>query len=371
MKTLFLLLTGLLLTGTVAGQRTATVSSAQSNWVSISKTPPVIAWKAPEAIRTTVTQAAVTVKACIQSADTVLTYQVLHNGRPAGGLQRGYKRVVCGQEITADLQLAPGTNELLIKATNSVGTTTSELRIITFLVEKSPTALQPAAQKRLALVLANSTYKRQALKNPVNDGRLMKTQLENLGFTVTYKENLPLQELENTISDFLGSLSGNNIGLVYYAGHGLMVNGDNYLQPVDADPARESDVRFKCYSMHQLIAGMEDANRNGTNLIFWDACRNNPYRSWRRGPDDRVYAPMHPATGTYIMYATRPGQTADDGDEQNGLFTSELVKHINKPNVDLYDLPDLIDQGLQERGYYQRPYHEGDLRGRFYFLRAN
>ncbi|GAA4403116.1 hypothetical protein GCM10023187_18870 [Nibrella viscosa] len=335
----------------------------------ITKTPavaPVIAWKVPEAAQTTVGQPAYTVKACIQSADSVLSYQVILNGQPVGGLQRGYKRVVCGQEITTAVQLKAGQNEIQVKATNAAGTTTSESRFITYQLQKSPTIAQ---QKRVALVLANKDYKTHPLKNALNDGRLMRDQLENLGFSVTYKENLALQDLENTIDTFVSTLSGNHIGLVYYAGHGLMVNGDNYLQPIDASPAKESDVKYKCYPMSRLIAGMEDANQAGANLIFWDACRNNPYRSWLRGPGDQLYAAMRPPVGTFIIYATEPNKPAYDGDEQNGLFTSELVKHINQPNVDIRDLPDLIERGLEERGFNQRPYIEGTLRGKFYFKR--
>jgi hypothetical protein len=344
--------------------------SARSDWVSLKKAPaivPQITWRTPLARRTTEQKPQYRLSICLESAEPVSRLLFIHNGKEINGLQRGFKRVACGLEYSEEIQLVAGMNEVYVTATNAIGTTTSETRLITCQPEKTEITLKSAAPKRLALIIANGKYAKYPLKNPVNDGRAVKTQLENLGFTVSYKENLPLRDLKTAFDAFLADLGNHNIGLFYYAGHGLMVNGENYVQPVDADPTAEPDVEFECYPLRRLIARMASTNPNGSNVIFWDACRNNPYRSWHRGTGEPVFAPVQPAVGTLIIYATEPGKAAYDGNEENGLFTSELVKHMNQPNVDIFEMIDRIDRGLEERGFKQPPYIEGRLRGKFYF----
>lgn len=344
------------------------VISATSGWVSPKKAPlaaPTISWQVPQAARVATKAAPFRLTVCVQSAGPLSELVFVHNHQRINALPRGLKRTACGLEVSETLTLAPGLNDIHVVATNAAGSTASETRRVTWQPETA--ALQPAAQKRLALVVANAAYPKYPLKNPLNDGRAVKTGLENLGFAVTLKENLPLRELKTTLDAFLTGLTGNDVGLVYYAGHGLMVNGENYVQPVDADPTAEPDVEYECYPLRRLIARMESANPRGANLVFWDACRNNPYRSWRRSFGDPVFAPVQPAVGTLIVYATEPGKPAYDGNARNSLFTSELIRHWAEPNLDLYDLVGRIDQGLEARGIKQPPYIEGRLRGKFFF----
>ncbi|MCY7351676.1 MAG: caspase family protein [Cytophagaceae bacterium] len=358
--------------GAVIGQSTQ-ISSAQSGWVSLKKAPPVaplIAWQAPRPTEVTQKTPTYRVTVCIQSTES-MTYQFFQNGKVLHGQQRGFKRVSCGQEVSEQLQLVPGVNKIYVTATNVAGTTTSESRLISYQPEEVLLgASQPLMQKRLALIVANEKYPKSQLKNPVNDGRAVKAQLEDLGFLVTFKENLTLRELTQTINTFMTDLDDKNVGLVYYAGHGLMIDGENFLQPVDADPPAESEVQWECYHLSRLIARMEEVNPNGANLVFWDACRINPYRSWRRGAGEKVYASMQPAVGTMIFYATEKGKPAYDGNEKNSYFTSELIKHINQPNVEIRELVDRIEKGLEQRGIKQPPYIEGRLRGKFFFKLA-
>lgn len=349
----------------------STVVSAQSDWVLPKKAAaaaPVISWQTPQGRQVTEYKRISRVTVHVQSAEALTQLLFIHNGNEINGQTRGFKRVRNGMEFSEEIPLVTGLNELFVKATNAVGSTTSEARRIICQPETPVTSTAIVAeQKRLALVIANGNYDRYPLKNPPNDGRAVKQQLETLGFTVTYKENLPLRDLKQTFDSFVTDLSSHNVGLFYYAGHGLMVGGENYVQPVDADPKMEPDVEFECYPLRQIVARMAYANPKGANLIFWDACRNNPYRSWHRGIGQPVYAPVQPAVGTMIVFATEPGKQAYDGDDENGLFTSELVKHINQPNVDIFELVDRIDRGLEERGFKQPPYLEGRLRGRFMF----
>ncbi|GAB4027958.1 hypothetical protein GCM10028809_14480 [Spirosoma gilvum] len=357
---------------TAWGQKSIT-TSAKSDWASVRKpvvAAPVIAWQNPLAEQVVQKTPGYRITLCVQSAEPITQVQILRNGIALNASQRGFKRVSCGQEISETIQLSTGSNELRAVVTNAGGTTTSESRLITYQPEAAIVHKDPSAQKRLALIIANAAYPKYPLKNPLNDGVALKEQLENLGFVVTSKENLPLRKLKETVDTFMTSLPDNAVSLVYYAGHGLMINGENYLQPVDADPSSESDVEYECYSLRRLIARMEHTNPKGTNLVFWDACRNNPYRSWRRGAGELVFVQMQPAVGTLVVYATEPGKPSHDGDQQNSLFASELIRHINQPGVDIYDLVDRIDQGIEARGYKQPPYVEGRLRGRFYFKPA-
>jgi Caspase domain len=370
MKNSLLLLFCLLAVQKLTGQPTTTVS-AKSDWVSVKKSSaaaPVIAWRTPLTAQQTALAGTYRLTVCIQSDSPLTRVVVIQNGidRPSG--QRGFKRVACGQELSEEITLVSGSNKVLVEATNAVGTTRSEPRFITGLSDQPPVAIRPTGQKRLALVMANAAYAKYPLRNPLNDGRAIKAHLENLGFVVTYGENLPLRSLKTTIETFMTSLGGNTVGLVYYAGHGLMVNGENYLQPVDADPTSETDVEYECFPMRRLIARLEQVNGQGANLVFWDACRSNPYRSWRRSAGDPVFAPVQPAVGTLIVYATEPGKPAyDGGNDPNSLFTGELLRHIDQPNMDVFDLVDRIDRGLEARGVKQPPYIEGRLRGKFFF----
>ncbi|WP_375446145.1 caspase domain-containing protein [uncultured Fibrella sp.] len=372
MKSRLTLLICCLHAGSPLAAQPSIISSASSEWVSLKKEPltaPIISWQAPAVKQVIEHGLTATVKVRVQAVDAMTRLQFIRNGIELNRETRGFKREG-GVEFSEVIPLVAGANEIYVKATNAIGSSKSEPRIIICQPDSAQlvvTVPKSSAQKRLALVVANGNYGRYPLRNPTNDGKAVKQQLETLGFTVIYKENQPLRELKHTFDAFMTELGTHNVGLFYYAGHGLMVGGENYVQPVDADPRAEPDVEFECYPLRQIVARMAYANARGTNLVFWDACRNNPYRSWRRGGSEPMFAPVQPAVGTMIVFATEPGKQSYDGDGQNGLFTSELLKHMNQPNVDIFELVDRIDQGLEERGFKQPPYLEGRLRGKFMF----
>jgi Caspase domain len=373
MNNRFVILVFLLLAAGPLAAQPSTLSSARSDWVSIRKEPataPLIAWQVPQAKQVIEHKLTYTVTVRVQGADAATRVQFIRNGVVLNRETRGFKRAG-GIEFSEVIPLVAGSNELYVKATNAIGTTTSEPRLIRCQPDtslaKNVSVAGVSGQKRLALIVANGSYGKSPLRNTINDGRAIKQQLEKLGFAVTYKENLPLREMKQTFDVFMTDLGSHNVGLFYYAGHGLMVGGENYVQPVDADPKSEPDVEFECYPLRQLVARMTYANPKGANLVFWDACRNNPYRSWRRGIGEPMFAPLQPAVGTMIVFATEPGKQSYDGDDENGLFTSELLKHLSQPDLDIFQLVDRIDQGLEDRGFKQPPYLEGRLRGRFMF----
>lgn len=131
-------------------------------------------------------------------------------------------------------------------------------------------------QKKIALVIGNGNYESSVLANPENDARAMKTALQNVGFTVFEYENLNQIQMKKVIDDFGANLKNNDVGLFYYAGHGIQAKGYNYLIPVDAQLKSEQQVEYDCVQADRVLALME-ASGSKVNLIILDACRNNPF----------------------------------------------------------------------------------------------
>ncbi len=202
-------------------------------------------------------------------------------------------------------------------------------------------------QKRLALVIGNADYKTAPLRNPVNDARSMNRTLSDLGFSVDLVENATQKEMKKRIDLFgrkLQSVKG--VGLFYFSGHGMQVNGQNYLIPLGANLDSEEDVEYESVNAGRIVAKMESA-RNLMNIIILDACRNNPFvRSFRSATQG--LALLKPPAGTFIAYATSPGSVASDGLEEsrNGLYTGELIKHMKTPGLKLEDVFKRVRSGV-------------------------
>lgn len=186
-----------------------------------------------------------------------------------------------------------------------------------------------AQEKRIALVIGNSTYLTASLKNPVNDANLMATTLQGLGFTVIKKLNASKSQMELAVQQFSEKLAISDVALFYYAGHGMQANGVNYLIPVDAQLSKESDLKFKAVSVNFIVEEFQQYPQN-TNIVILDACRDNPLASWARG-GARGFKAISPGNGTIIAFATTEGNTASDGEGNNGLFTSRLVQQMKLP----------------------------------------
>jgi uncharacterized caspase-like protein len=187
-------------------------------------------------------------------------------------------------------------------------------------------------EKRAALVIGNSAYtKLTPLKNPANDARDMAAALHRLGFQVKLLTDAGLPRMEEALLDFARSLSGDPtaMGVFYYAGHGVQQGGVNYLIPSDADIQAESMIKYKSLSLNMVMDGLAEA-RNRLNLIFLDACRDNPFGSFRTAARGLAIVGQQP-TGSVIVYATAAGQTAADGEGRNGVFTGALLKYIEQP----------------------------------------
>lgn len=227
-------------------------------------------------------------------------------------------------------------------------------------------------EKRLALVIGNSEYQHGgALANPVNDARAMTGVLQQLGFTVYPYENLNQGQLKKAIDDFGMKLKGNDVGLFYYAGHGIQAKGFNYLIPVDAQLQTEEQVDYDCVRADRILALMETSGTK-VNVIILDACRNNPFeRSWTRSATGRGLAFMNAPSGTLIAYATAPGSTASDGTGTNGLYTSAILESIAIPNLTILQMFQNVRSIVsQKSGKQQVPWESTSLTGDFYFNKA-
>lgn len=221
-------------------------------------------------------------------------------------------------------------------------------------------------EKRTALVIGNSRYRKGALMNPVNDARAMAAELRKSGFQVIAVEDADLARMNQAIHDFGRAIKQGGVALVFYAGHGLQVKGENYLIPVDADMQSENEVSYKTINLGLILSKLEDAKPR-VNIVILDACRDNPFaRSWRssKGGLASIDAPA----GTVIAYATAPGKTAADGVGSHGLFTSHLLAQIKIPNQKLEDILKNTRKGVaQSSGNEQIPWDSSSLTGDFYF----
>ena len=156
-----------------------------------------------------------------------------------------------------------------------------------------------ATERRIALVIGNGNYSIGRLKNPVNDAADVAVALKRAGFAVTLKKDANLQDMVETIEDFGNSLKRGGVGLFYYAGHGVQVNGVNYLLPINARINKETDVRFQAVDAGRVLAEMEHAN-NGLNIVSFDACRDNPFGKSFRSASRGLAIVANAPSGTLI-----------------------------------------------------------------------
>ncbi len=224
-------------------------------------------------------------------------------------------------------------------------------------------------ERRLALVIGNESYKEAPLDNPVNDASDMAAVLKKLGFKIIYRKNASKETMETAVSNFEKQLRKGGVGLFYYAGHGMQLDGRNYLIPINAGIETKSDVIYRTVDAEWILGKMEDAG-NGLNIVILDACRNNPFdRGFRkRGPRVRGLAEMVAPTGAIVAYATAPGAFADDGGGRNGIYTRHLIKHMLTPGLAIERvLKNTRIDVARETGNTQIPWEHSSLMGDFYF----
>lgn len=230
---------------------------------------------------------------------------------------------------------------------------------------------QPAwAEKRVALVIGNSNYKNAALlPNPANDAAAIAATLKGAGFDVV-DSRLDLQsaDMRRALREFADQARDADIAVVYYAGHGIEIDGTNYLIPTDARLERDTDIYDEAFSLDRVLLAIEPARQ--LRLVIVDACRNNPFadtmkRTVASRTISRGLARVEPTTtNTLVAFAAKAGLTALDGNSTNSPYATALVKHIATPGLDLRRAFGFVrDDVLLATGNRQEPYVYGSLGG--------
>lgn len=230
-----------------------------------------------------------------------------------------------------------------------------------------------AADKRVALIIGNSDYENVSiLTNPKNDAQDMATALDAIGFDVTKIENATFSAMRNALRKFSKKARGADVAMVYFAGHGMEVDRQNYLIPTDAVLASDQDIEYEAIPIDLLNRSVSGAK--GLSMILLDACRNNPFANKMKSEKSsrsigRGLAPVEPNLGSLVSYAAREGTTADDGGGRNSPYTKALLMHIQEPGVDIRRVFDKVrDSVIDATGGVQQPFVYSSLPGRDVFL---
>ncbi len=223
------------------------------------------------------------------------------------------------------------------------------------------------AAARVALVVGNGDYAAEIgkLKNPSSDAQLMADTLKGLGFEVSLVTDADQKAMKRAIREFgqkLRETGPQGIGLFYYAGHGVQVDGENFLLPIGAEIQAEGDVELEAVSASSILSQMQFAG-NAVNLVFLDACRNNPLtRSFRSG--SRGLARVDAPRGSFVGYSTAPGDVSVDGETSNSPYTLALVEELNTPGISIEEAHRAVrGKVLAATNQRQTPWDSSSLTG--------
>jgi len=230
-------------------------------------------------------------------------------------------------------------------------------------------------EKRLALVIGNANYDKDELKNPVNDALLIAKTLKKLGFDVILDTNIvSKREFVKRVSEFGERRSNYNVGFVYYAGHGVQVNNENYLLPTKEDFNSEYDVQDYAVSVQKIMRYLTSSTSE-VNVLILDACRNNPFESnWNEstrslGKSGSGLAKMPPPTGSLIAFSTDAGNVAIDGEGKYSIYCESLSKNMLLPNTSLDQIfRNVRADVIKATGGNQKPIEASQLTGDAFYL---
>ena len=233
--------------------------------------------------------------------------------------------------------------------------------------QDQPAVSQPESLTRLALLIGNANYQTSPLANPVNDVRGMAAALRKAGFTVIKHENLNFRQMREAIRDFGEKLSKDHVGLFYYSGHGVQVDGRNYLIPVNSDIKYEDEVASSALDAEMVLAKLESA-KNKLNIVVLDACRDSPLGR-RTRTSTKGLSNMNAASGTMIAFSTAPGQVALDGKGSNSPYTKYLISAIQKEGLLLEQVfKEVRGNVMKDTNGTQVPWENSSILGDFYFV---
>ncbi len=235
-----------------------------------------------------------------------------------------------------------------------------------------------ANEKRYALVIGNANYNGNGvnpLNNPTNDANLVSTSLQEVQFEVTQITDADRTTMWAAVDNFVETLGAepNSVGLFYYSGHGLEIKGNNYLLPTNVSVGAgnaESDIERDAYKLQDLVTRLENA-RNRLNMVFLDACRDNPFPKLTRSIGAKGMSTVSTTAEILVGYSTSPGATAADGDNTRNSPFSEAFATLIKQRKEIGTIyKDITAQVLRTTNNGQRPWSGGSLTREFYFVPA-
>lgn len=220
--------------------------------------------------------------------------------------------------------------------------------------------------RRTALVIGNGAYKVAPLANPVADAKIVAEALLAARFRVIRLENASRETMLKAITEFGDEIDLGGVGVFYYAGHGVQVRGENYLVPVDAKIDREEEIRTRSVNAQEILDRMASA-KNGLNLVFLDACRNDPFPRASRSSASGL-AKMDAALGTLVSFATAPGSVAEDGERANSPYSRHLAAAIREPGLRIEDVLKRVRSRVREETHgRQITWDNSSIEGDFFF----
>ncbi len=261
------------------------------------------------------------------------------------------------------------------------------MRLFTFLflLHFSFLAEAQTPTRRIAYVIGNAEYENAPLYNPINDARDMAKTLQKLGFEVKIFENIKLHLFKNIIKQYSNDIkidASNTVGLFYYSGHGCQVNGKNYLIPTDSYIKRSLHPNQWGTNVDLLLTGLREA-KNAMNIVILDACRSENYGGEGESEEETDIedesgpalqsglASMDAPIGTFIAFATAPGNVANDGRGLNGLYTQELIKTLQIPDLSIEQVFKKVRTQVNELSEGEQiPWDNSSLEQEFYFKKS-
>lgn len=225
------------------------------------------------------------------------------------------------------------------------------------------------SRRLTALVIGNAAYENvRQLRNPTNDAEDVGRQLEANGFSVIREVDCTHADMDYALREFKGQLSESDVGLFFFAGHGMQIEGENFLAAIDTESTDEIDAKHSSLALNKVIEVMEKSACS-TSIIILDACRDNPFeRAWHRDMRSSGLAPVYAPKGTLIAFATSPGQRASDGRGRNGAYTQALLRHLHTPDCSIETMFKRVRNTLSAatKGK-QISWEHTSLAGEFYF----
>jgi hypothetical protein len=234
-----------------------------------------------------------------------------------------------------------------------------------------PVSGSASAQRRVALVIGNSHYASKPLRNAGHDAADLARELEGLGFQVTLKQDLNHSKLKYAIDRFGKQLKKSSVGLFFYAGHGIQVDGENYLIPLGAQISEPELVEYEAVNAERVLAWMRSA-KNALNIMILDACRSNPFPAVFRDGGAGLAAVKQMPRGSIVLFSAAPGEKAADGQGRNSPFTRALLANLRQPGLTAMQALQSVQTSVYlNTGGKQSPWLQNSpLMGKFYFQLA-